>query len=301
MIRSHRGFTLIELLVVIAIIAVLIGMLVPAVQKVREAANRMTCTNNLKQIGLALHQFQNARGKFPPGVVLGPYREAGVTTPAIHGNGPFLLPYLEQQALAAQYRWPLDWFAWENQPVVSKQLTVLQCPSAEPNRVLTDFDPMAGGKVGACSDYAGIREVPQAMVDRGYVDRRTNRDSVFMINRMTRLADITDGTSQTILYTEIAGRPQVWEMGQRVPGTLVGGPWAARNLIWGNPSIAQRNFWPCAINCTNFSEVYSFHPGGANAVFADGSVHFLKADIDIRILAALVTRAGEEVVSSNDY
>jgi prepilin-type processing-associated H-X9-DG protein len=122
-----------------------------------------------------------------------------------------------------------------------------------------------------------------------------------MINRMTRLADITDGTSQAITYTEIAGRPQVWEMGRRVPGTLVGCPWAARNLIWGAPSIAQRNFWPCAINCTNYAEVYSFHPGGANAVFADGSVHFLKADINIRILAALVTRAGEEVVSASDY
>jgi prepilin-type N-terminal cleavage/methylation domain-containing protein/prepilin-type processing-associated H-X9-DG protein len=301
MIRPRQAFTLIELLVVIAIIAVLIGLLIPAVQKVREAANRMSCSNNLKQIGLALHQFHDARRKFPPGSVVGPYPEAGVMTTATHGNGPFLLPYLEQPALANQYCWQLDASDWENQRVVSQQLKVLQCPSAEPNRVHTNFDPWVGGKIGACSDYAGIREVPQAMVDSGYVDRRTNRDSVFMINRMTRLADITDGTSQTILYTEIAGRPQVWEMGRQVPGTLVGGPWAARNLIWGAPTIAQRNFWPCAINCTNHSEVYSFHPGGANAVFADGAVRFLGADINIRILAALVTRAGGEVVSENDF
>jgi prepilin-type N-terminal cleavage/methylation domain-containing protein/prepilin-type processing-associated H-X9-DG protein len=298
MIRPRQAFTLVELLVVIAIIAVLIGLLIPAVQKVREAANRMSCSNNLKQIGLALHNFHDARGKFPPGGVVGPYPEAGVmTTGVTHGNGPFLLLYLEQQALADQYHWQLDVSDWANQPVVSQQLRVLQCPSAEPNRVHTDFDPWVGGKVGACSDYAGIREVPQAMVDRGYVNPRVNRDSVFMINRMTRLADVTDGASQTILYTEIAGRPQVWEMGRRVPGTLVGGPWAARNLIWGAPSIAEQSPWPCAINCTNRGEVYSFHPGGANAVFADGSVGFLTVGMSIRILAALVTRAGEEVVS----
>jgi prepilin-type N-terminal cleavage/methylation domain-containing protein/prepilin-type processing-associated H-X9-DG protein len=301
MIRPRQGFTLIELLVVIAIIAVLIGLLLPAVQKVREAANRISCSNNLKQIGLALHNFHDAYGKFPPGAVVGPYREAGVLTTATHGNGPFLLPYLEQEVLAAQYNWQLDVSDWENQGVVRTQLKVLQCPSAEPNRVHDNFDPWVGGKFGACSDYAPVREVPQAMVDRGYVDPRTNRESVFMINRMTRLAEVTDGTSQTILYTEIGGRPQLWEMGRRVPGTLVSGPWAARNMIWGAPSIAQRNFWRCAINCTNYSEVYSFHRGGANAVFADGSVHFLKADIDIGILAALVTRAGGEVVSDRDY
>jgi prepilin-type N-terminal cleavage/methylation domain-containing protein/prepilin-type processing-associated H-X9-DG protein len=297
MIRPRQGFTLIELLVVIAIVAVLIGLLLPAVQKVREAANRLACANNLKQIGYALHQFHDTHGKFPPGSVVGPYPEAGVLTTATHGTGPFLLPYLEQQALAGQYRWQLDASDWGNQPVASRQLKVLQCPSTpEPNRVHANFDPWVGGKVGACTDYAGVREVPPAMVDLGYVDRGTNRDSVFMINRMTRLGDITDGTSQTILYTEIAGRPQRWDMGRRVPGLLVGGPWAARNLIWAVPST----FWPCAINCTNYGQVYSFHPGGANAVFADGSVRFLRADIDIRILAALVTRAGEEVVSASD-
>jgi prepilin-type N-terminal cleavage/methylation domain-containing protein/prepilin-type processing-associated H-X9-DG protein len=302
MIRPRQGFTLIELLVVMAIIAVLIGLLLPAVQKVREAANRMSCSSNLKQIGLALHNFHDAHGKFPPGLVLGPNREAGVLTTATHGNGPFLLPYIEQQALAAQYDWQLDWFHWDNQPVVRTPLKALQCPSAERDRLLTNFDPMMGGKVGACSDYAGIREVPQAMVDRGYVDPRTNRDSVFMINSATRIADITDGTSNTVLYTEIAGRPQVWRAGRPVPGELIhGAPWASRNVIWSTAPDRGTPPWPCAINCTNQYEIYSFHTGGANAVFADGSVHFLKADIDIRILAALVTRAGEEVVSAGDY
>jgi prepilin-type processing-associated H-X9-DG protein len=86
-----------------------------------------------------------------------------------------------------------------------------------------------------------------------------------------------------------------------VPGTVItGGPWALRGLIWGNPGDAEEPPWPCAINCSNHQQIYSFHPGGANAVFADGSVHFLRADINIRILAALVTRAGGEVVSVPD-
>ena len=97
MMQPRKGFTLIELLVVIAIIAVLIGLLIPAVQKVREAANRMSCTNNLKQIGLAFHNYHGDFRKFPPGVVKGPLPALGVTTPAVHGNMPFLLPYLEQQ------------------------------------------------------------------------------------------------------------------------------------------------------------------------------------------------------------
>jgi prepilin-type processing-associated H-X9-DG protein len=123
-----------------------------------------------------------------------------------------------------------------------------------------------------------------------------------MVNATCRLTDITDGTSQTILYSEDAGRPQLWHRGRPVPGTLlISGAWAARNLIWGNRTEQDPPPWPRAMNYTNDREVYSFHPGGANAVFADGSVHFLSEGIPIRVLAALVTRAGGEVVSDADY
>src|SRR5216117_2231490 len=118
----RRGFTLIELLVVIAIIAVLIGMLIPAVQKVREAANRMACANNLKNLGLALHNYHGDHGNFPPGAV-------GAVGPAFpqfaglkhHSLGSFLLPYLEQASLFHQYRWDVSWFDSPNQPFVNTQ------------------------------------------------------------------------------------------------------------------------------------------------------------------------------------
>src|SRR5262245_5585677 len=127
----RRAFTLIELLVVIAIIAVLIGLLLPAVQKVREAAARISCANNLKNLGLAAHNYHDGHGKFPPGAV-GPLSPAFPQYVGLkhHGLGTYLLPYVEQQALAGRYQWDVSWFDPPNQPVVNAQLKVWQCPSA---------------------------------------------------------------------------------------------------------------------------------------------------------------------------
>ena len=103
---------------------------------------------------------------------------------------------------------------------------------------------------------------------------------------------------------ECAGRPQLWQGRKPVPNAwLTGGPWASRNLLWGRGATTDGTDFhgPCAINCTNDREVYSFHPTGANVVFADGSVHFLQAGLSIRVFARLVTRAGGEVVSGGDF
>ena len=124
-----------------------------------------------------------------------------------------------------------------------------------------------------------------------------------MINGARSVADILDGTSHTILMAECAGRPQLWHGRAKVNLWLTGGPWASRNLLWcrGATPDGTAFYDRCAINCTNDREVYSFHPGGANAVFADGSMHFLKVGMSIKILAALVTRAGGEVIPAEDY
>jgi prepilin-type processing-associated H-X9-DG protein len=220
----------------------------------------------------------------------------GVFTNTWHGNVPFLLPYLEQEALARSYNRNLNWFDPGNQPVVVTPLNVLRCPSA--SQRTGDYDPARLGFDYACSDYAGFREVPPDMVAKGYATQPALPDSVLMVNRTCRLTDITDGTSETIMYAEDAGRPYLYHKDRReVPDIKIsGGPWASRSLIWGARNEPDPPPWPCAINCTNDREVYSFHPGGANAVFADGSVHFLSADLSLRTLAALVTRAGGEVV-----
>ena len=314
----RRGFTLIELLVVIAIIAVLIGLLLPAVQKVREAAARTQCANNLKQLGLAAHNYHDAHNKFPPGAV-------GPLSPAFpqylhlkhHGLGTYLLPYLEQPALARDYRWDISWFDPPNQTVVNARLKVWQCPSARADRVQDGSLPTVApppevpfNGTAACSDYAGMGVVDAGLVRADVIDppggprdERGHYEGVFALNAARGVADISDGTSHTILMAECAGRPQLWQARREVANVwLTGGPWASRNLLWGRGATPDGTtfFGTCAVNCTNDREVYSFHPGGANAVFADGSVHFLKATIDIRAFARLVTRAGGEVVSAGD-
>jgi prepilin-type processing-associated H-X9-DG protein/prepilin-type N-terminal cleavage/methylation domain-containing protein len=305
---TRRAFTLIELLVVIGVIAVLIGLLLPAVQKVREAAARLKCQNNLKQIGLALHLFEGDRGCFPPGAVFGPLPEAGVLTDSRHGGWPFLLPYLEQQALSRAYRWDVDFYDPANQPTVATQLKVLQCPATEPDRVVDASHPggaFGNGGQGACTDYSPVAGVDPFLADLGLIDRVGNYQGALPQNVMTRPADITDGTSNTLMVAEDAGRPQSWRAGRYVPAQFSrGGPWASLAnpvLISGASGDGARVPGPCAINCTNDQQPYSFHPGGANFLFADGSVRFLQTGMDIRILAALATRAGGEVVSGKDF
>jgi prepilin-type N-terminal cleavage/methylation domain-containing protein/prepilin-type processing-associated H-X9-DG protein len=292
---KRRGLTLIELLVVVAIIAVLIGLLLPAVQKIREAASRLQCLNNLKQLGLALHHYQDVNGTFPPGQVRAPYARWKVN----HGWAVFILPYIEQQTLSDAYHWEQALAAPANQFVVARPLKNFWCPSA-PEQDRYDWTHglfhSYGGK-GACGDYAPTWGVDPILTNPG----------VLVPNCTTKMTDITDGSSNTILLTEDAGRPQAWRAGQPVPGqsqVIDGGPWAGfwtGIVLQGSSADGTFRPGPCALNCTNDHEVYSFHTGGANAVFADGSVHFLPASMSLRTLAALITRAGGEVVSVSDF
>ena len=185
------------------------------------------------------------------------------------------------------------------------QLKVLQCPSAEPDRV-GDGSVKEINLQAANIDYAPTLAVNSVLADLALIDPVGNYMGVMDRDRMTRKVEITDGTSHTTLISECAGRPKRWRVGRYVTGVYSpGGSWASpmnRNGLAGATSDGSESPpGPCAINCVNNRQVYSFHPGGANFVFADGSVHFLEAGINIRILARLITRAGEEVVSDNDY
>jgi prepilin-type N-terminal cleavage/methylation domain-containing protein len=311
--NQRRGFSLVELLVVIAVIGVLIALILPAAQAARETARRINCANNLKNLGLAAQHYHGDHCTFPPGAV-GPLAALPqFANLKHHAAGTYLLPYLEQQALAGQYRWDVSWWDPPNQRVVNTQLKIWQCPSAQPNRITDGSFPSVApppevlfSGTAACGDYAGMGSVDAGLEAAGLIDStsaprdpRGHYEGILPANAARRLAQVTDGSSQTILIAECAGRPQRW---RRRPDAadvrLSGGGWASRNLLWCRGAIPSGTafFGPCAVNCTNDREVYSFHTSGASAVYVDGSVHFLKANIDIRNFARLVTYAGGEIV-----
>jgi prepilin-type N-terminal cleavage/methylation domain-containing protein/prepilin-type processing-associated H-X9-DG protein len=296
MIRTIRNravaFTLVELLVVVAIIGVLVGLLLPAVQKIRETAHGISCSNNLKQIGLALHSYHDSKNFLPASDTAIPTSQSWV---------PYILPYIEQEPLYNQYNFNLNWTD-VNQTAVATPLKVFQCPSCPiQDRVDTTFtNPQP-----ACGDYGATRGVSPLLVTVGLIPAPADFRGALYRNAKTQLTDITDGTSSTIMIGEDAGRPQLWNAGQLVPGGYAsGGPWASPNFTVNGSSYdgSISNVGPCGINCTNNREFYSFHPAGANAVFADGSVHMLRANIPLTVLTALVTRSGAEVVpGGGDY
>ena len=299
---SRRAFTLIELLVTIAIIAILIGLLLPAVQKVREAAARSKCQNNFKQIGLAIQHFHDVHDGFPPGRVIGPFAPFNVPTNVEHGSFPFFLPYLEEGNLAGLYHYNVSWFHPDNQPAINTQLKVSQCPSAEPDRVLRGGRGLGYGGTAACADYAPIRVVDPILANSGLVDRVAIYQGSMCTNFMGNIyRTIPDGTSTTLVFGEVAGRPDSYVAGRKVRGEeVLGGSWAALEnglIVKGFSSEGTTSPGHCAINCNN-QDVYSFHPGGANILFADGHVLFMSASIDIREFVKMVTRAGGEVVSA---
>ncbi len=216
---SRRAFTLIELLVTIAIVSTLVGLLLPAVQKVREAAARAKCQNNLHQIGLACHNFHGVHDGFPPGRVIGPFGPFNVPANVEHGSFPFFLPYLEQGALARQYRYDVSWFHPDNQPAVTTQLKVSQCPSAEPDRVVTGGRGLGYGGKAACADYAPIRVVDPVLANSGLVDKVAIYQGSMCTNFMGNIdRTIPDGLSTSILFGEVVRPAGLVRRGPKGPG-----------------------------------------------------------------------------------
>ncbi|MGI6418213.1 MAG: DUF1559 domain-containing protein [Thermoguttaceae bacterium] len=314
---GENGFTLVELLVVIAIIGILIAILLPAVQAAREAARRMSCTNNLKQIGLALHNYEGTHRSFPPGSS-GPASSSAPTPPYRHGWVAMTLPWIEQDNVRKAYSIDASWYDPPNASVILIPLTVYHCPSADFGRTATSKSPAFGSRSAAAWDYANVNLSSYVPGYSGTANAE-RRKGVMNDREGTTIAGIIDGTSNTLMVSEDANRPQLWVMGRQRsdiiaqtsnypaglvgPGEVTGGVWAEhqKTVSVGGASAdgtITSGGGPCAVNCTNDWEIYAMHPGGANGLFADGSVRFINATIPIDVLAALISRAGGEAASA---
>jgi len=293
-----RAFTLIELLVVIAIIAILIGLLLPAVQKVREAAARASCTNNLKQLALACHNFESTNGGYPA-VYLASTQPGWVTA---------VLPYIEQDNLSRL--WPdglnplnTNWQSPTLTPVVSTVLKVQTCPSSPVGgKALGPADGFAF--TAATADYAATASFNTALYSLLYPKGQADTSAPMQVATFGRITSVTDGTSNTLLIVEMSGRPY-WYLPNKQrstsatnnPRTYGFGFWAHNNAHNISTFVADGTAAgiDCAVNCSNEFGVYSFHPSGANVALADGSIRMLQQSTSAATLAALVTRNGGEV------
>jgi prepilin-type N-terminal cleavage/methylation domain-containing protein/prepilin-type processing-associated H-X9-DG protein len=306
--RRRGGFTLIELLVVLAIIGVLVSLLLPAVQKVREAAARVQCQNNLKQIGLGLHHYHNVVQHFPAGYLWKDYfysPDSNESTWITH-----LLPYLEQDDLYRTANFNAGFgVGGPNNQILATFLKLFGCPSDVP----VDLCGGSWGALWARGNYAGNDGIgPMVTVNTPPYDPFASVvvPGVFMVNSKTRVTDMTDGTSQTVLVSELIKSPgEDWRGVMHYPE----GPLYQHNNTPNSPVPDQFRVQfcqsipraPCIGTYTSWDtrkvilSARSRHPGGVNVLLADGSVRFAADAISLATWQALSTPAGGEVVG--DY
>jgi prepilin-type N-terminal cleavage/methylation domain-containing protein/prepilin-type processing-associated H-X9-DG protein len=305
----RRGITLIELLVVIAIIAILIGLLLPAVQKVRESANRMKCANNLKQLGLALHNYEGTYQEFP---------QARNPFPLVHSAASRLLPFVEQDNLQRLVDYITPPTSPANTLASRTRVPLFVCPS----------DP-ANGKVVTLADYGSnyVANNGSGTVAYGLI---ASGDGLFT-QTPVRIADITDGTSNTSAFAESllgSGKvpaspaeadpryhvlevpggndttPAVCESASGTFTAIRGGKWIDGhygNTLYNHYYPPNARTWDCGngIHNKGLSTARSFHAGGVNLLLADGSVRFVRNGIALDTWRALGTRGGGEVLSDS--
>jgi prepilin-type N-terminal cleavage/methylation domain-containing protein/prepilin-type processing-associated H-X9-DG protein len=338
--RKLAAFTLVELLVVIAIIGILVALLLPAIQAAREAARRTSCTNKMKQLGLAILNYESAKRTLPlaytptftgtqnsgPCGATQTYNNAN-SGKAQHFILTFILPYIEQQTVYDQIEIERHWF---DPATNSKNTTNLAATSVD----IPDFlCPSAEGRPGKyTTDYFTIVDINDgnycADVEGGLMLTKQKRMREKLQGMLTDLPNpirkVTDGVSKTFLFFESAGRPTNWikgvpksqmpinwtktGLGPVAPATR---PVAATQVIphrdsqWADDGVYAlwgTNFGGACplssvMNCDNFSEIYSFHPGGAQFLYGDGSVSYLTEDLNIDTFISMFTAAADDIAT----
>jgi len=298
-VATPAGFTLIELLVVIAIIAVLVSILLPAVQQAREAARKSQCRNNLKQIVLAHHNFESAHGYLPYGDRLNEKNDKKV------GPGAQILPYIEQSALYDRYDWSTDWYQPANQEVVKTILPTFACPTTPvQNRMFSGTEGGVSFEAATC-DYmapSGVGNTEKSYVESTFGMVISDSESIMTKKSKTpnNLKKTLDGLSNTVMYLECAGKPEIWGDGKLATGTNTKTGWASHATGFDPkmrvPGGCTVGVGSCSINCCNDQGVYSFHSGGSFGGFGDGSVRFLSESLAPQIFIAILTRNNGETV-----
>ena len=311
--RFRRAFTLIELLVVLFIIGLLIALLLPAVQASREAARRTQCMNNLRQIGLALANYSSVFGVYPPGwIEMGPFVDA----PA-WGWGARLLGFLEESPVAAGDLLGQYVATQATATVQTTTLAVFLCPSS-PAGGLVDTPYADGPNTFMFDQFAPSNYVGSAGNKNPLYFPQTC-GGIFFLNSAVAAANITDGMSSTLLVGERSRdlSDATWS-GGFLANNCTGPSWPAQVCDLGVTSFTLSNAGPATSPGYTGSAVFpaiqvpndrqpgpsgyrSLHPGGCNFLFCDGSVRFVKETVNPQIFAALATRAGGEVVGSDQY
>jgi prepilin-type N-terminal cleavage/methylation domain-containing protein/prepilin-type processing-associated H-X9-DG protein len=306
--RPARAFTLIELLVVIAIIAVLIGLLLPAVQSAREASRRAQCLNNLRQIALAMHNYHDAVATFAPGYISltqGNQPNGAEIGPG-WGWGAMILSQLDQVPLYNMANFSLPTTAPASQTARVTRLTTFLCPSnvgdhgplaikdASGNVLVSDLAP--GQYVGVAGQFEP-EEFP------------AQNNGVFYRNSKVGIRDILDGTSSTLMIGERSQNvADATRVGMIPSGLACNNPsWpvqdceASNVLILGHTGPSPDEPWIDVPNNkkAGVDDFHSLHPGGCNFAFCDGSIRFIKETINPQVFSYLATRAGGEVISGD--